>query len=459
MELASLFAIILLEGFVTISVEILAIRQLMPFVGNNVIVTSLIIGLFLLFLALGYLRGGRYTEQFHTVLKTNFIKATVLIGFGLSYLFVTLFFQTSRLYLTHSSLIILAAYLFLIIAPTVYILGQTVPITTNLFRRDQRIGEVSGKVLYLSTLGSFLGAVLTSLVFFNFFGVAWTVFLNALILSVLILLLSHQRPQFISTTFFLLGALAFIYMMNISVEHIHFLKTNNYANYKVVHDYPIRPGRYGDALIINNSLSSFLDNQKKAAPYIEKLKQILQRDLQLQHKKILVLGAGGFTLTANGLGNNQVTYVDIDKDIQAVVKKHFQSRIQGQFVAADARSYIPNHKQSFDVIISDVFKSRIAIPAYLLTKEYLVQLRAAIKPDGFALFNLILNPLLTDPYSKHVDNSITAVFHNCMKLPMDYRNQFQNVLYLCHVGQAENDKYSYTDNKNRATLDFFHAMQ
>ena len=44
--------IIFLEGFVSISVEILAIRQLIPMVGNSVIVTSLIIGIFLLFLAM-----------------------------------------------------------------------------------------------------------------------------------------------------------------------------------------------------------------------------------------------------------------------------------------------------------------------------------------------------------------------------------------------------------------------
>lgn len=53
-----LYGILILEGFVTISVEILTIRQLIPFYGNSVIITSIIIGIFLLFLAFGYWRGG-----------------------------------------------------------------------------------------------------------------------------------------------------------------------------------------------------------------------------------------------------------------------------------------------------------------------------------------------------------------------------------------------------------------
>ena len=54
-----LFLIIFIEGFVSVAVEILTIRQLIPFAGSNVVVTSLIIGIFLLFLSIGYWRGGK----------------------------------------------------------------------------------------------------------------------------------------------------------------------------------------------------------------------------------------------------------------------------------------------------------------------------------------------------------------------------------------------------------------
>jgi predicted membrane-bound spermidine synthase len=54
--------ILLFEGFITISVELILIRQLIPFYGNSVIVTSVFIGIFLLFLAIGYWRGSKSQE-------------------------------------------------------------------------------------------------------------------------------------------------------------------------------------------------------------------------------------------------------------------------------------------------------------------------------------------------------------------------------------------------------------
>ena len=134
--------------------EVLVIRQLIPFVGNSVIVTSLIIGIFLLFLAIGYWRGGQYRSDYRQILLTNFTKAAICLGLGLSYAFTHLFFQAMRIYVALPPLFDLSIYLLLIIAPLVYILGQTVPITTNLFK-GQTVGAISGKVLYLSTLGSF----------------------------------------------------------------------------------------------------------------------------------------------------------------------------------------------------------------------------------------------------------------------------------------------------------------
>src|SRR3990167_1675302 len=89
----SLFLIIFLEGFISISVEILTIRQMVPVVGNSVIVTSLIIGIFLLFLAIGYYRGGFYRENYTKILQRNFLLSAVFLGLGLSYFFIRIFFN------------------------------------------------------------------------------------------------------------------------------------------------------------------------------------------------------------------------------------------------------------------------------------------------------------------------------------------------------------------------------
>ena len=83
-----LILIIFLEGFVSVSIEILTIRQLIPVAGNSVIVTSLIIGVFLLFLALGYQKGGTQQKNLQKILQFNFSFAAIWLGIGLSFDFI-----------------------------------------------------------------------------------------------------------------------------------------------------------------------------------------------------------------------------------------------------------------------------------------------------------------------------------------------------------------------------------
>ena len=90
--LQTLLIILLLEGFITISVEILTMRQLTPFFGTSVLITSIIIGIFLLFLALGYWRGGIYRSNIFQRLSRNFSLALIWIGLGLTYSLVSLYF-------------------------------------------------------------------------------------------------------------------------------------------------------------------------------------------------------------------------------------------------------------------------------------------------------------------------------------------------------------------------------
>lgn len=162
----SLWVIILVEGFVTLSSEILTIRQLVPFVGNSVVVTSVIIGIFLLFLAYGYLAGGKHNKELEKKLRNNFIIASIFIGIGLSYPFLNVFFYFTK-QLDINLIFSLVLYLLLVTSPLVYLLGQTVPITVNLIKSNISKGEISGRVLHINTIGSFLGSTLTTVLLMN----------------------------------------------------------------------------------------------------------------------------------------------------------------------------------------------------------------------------------------------------------------------------------------------------
>lgn len=446
--------IIFLEGFVSISIEIFTMRQLIPIVGTSIIVTSLVIGIFLLFLAIGYWRGGLHQENFTSVLRRNFIIAAGLMGIGISYPFITYFFiLTERYFPINNPLLTLSIYLVLIIAPIVYLIGQTIPLTMNLMDTKKRTAEIGGNTLFISTLGSFLGALLTSLLLIEVFGVAWTIFINFSILIILILFFSKNK-EWLPYTLLALVMGWLTYNLNVSFEKNHFLTTTNYANYNVIKNAEIEPGQKGKIFVSNNSLSSFITDSNKTFPYAELIKRILFKDLALRDAHILVLGAGGFTLSAEKTYNNHFTYVDIDPKIKAIVEKHFLPKINGKFVAQDARFYLTKHLKQYDVIVSDVYNNALSIPTALLTSEYFVNIKNALKHDGLAIFNIIANPLLNDTYSKRVDSTIRSVFGNCLSIPIRYSNNLTNIIYVCHPSKNSHDKTIYTDNNNTADLDF-----
>lgn len=446
-----LFIILLLEGFITISVEILTIRQLTPFFGGSVVITSIIIGVFLLFLALGYWRGGGYRQDFFRQLSRNFAFSMIWIGVGLSYSLIAVFYYLSA-YVAHLSFLTsLFLYLLLVLAPIVYWLGQTIPLTTNLFSQKNRVSHISGRALFLSTIGSFLGALLTSLLLFQYVGVAWTVVLNCGLLFVLIIHMRLASNLSGWHALWLLLAFFLIVMLNVNAENAQFKRTNNYANYQV-----IEPLDFSKLLQINQSNSSMLTADKKGFPYIETVRDILFKQLNLQRKHILVIGAGGFSLTAAGSNDNAVTYLDIDPDIKEIAEKHFLNQpINGVFIAQDARSYLQRNNSRFDVIFSDAYSNHATVPAPLLTLEYFQSLSSHLNEQGLLITNIIADPFFHDDYAKIVFNTIHAVFPYCAIVPLDWQYPLTNLLYICSKVPAS--PVVYRDDLTTATLDFFNS--
>ena len=447
-SLLLIYTIILLEGFVTVSVQILTIRQLIPFVGNSVTVTSLIIGIFLLCLAKGYLQGGRVSKDHTETLVRNFLFAGIILVLGFSYPFLYNFFGFFSYTLKIHLLWCLTIYLLLVIAPLVYLLGQTVPITMHLYRDNGSVSKVGADVLHLSTIGSFLGAVLTSLLCMRFLGVANTIMLNFVILWFLITMLvfhsNKQWPQFMTATL----CIAMGIYLHLHFEKNFFIATTEFANYQV-YDHTYK-GREGRLLSINHSASSFIDKEQRGFEYAERLKHILQ-ERGTKGQQILVLGAGGFVMGADD-PDNTYTYVDIDPQLPIIAKKHFINDINGKVVIEDARKYLLETDTQYDIIINDAFSNRKTVPMHLTTQAYHELVKAHLKPGGIAMYNWIINPWLNDNFSQGIDNTLRAVFNTCITSAISHRQDTNNVLYMCYE-QPNRSQTIYTDNDNRNAFD------
>ena len=439
--------ILFFEGVVSVSVQFLFLRHLLPYVGSSITVSSLVISIYLLFLSLGYYAAGRANDFYLSRLSGNLLKAALLITLGMSPVISELYFYfTGRIDNTAS----LIVYALLFLAPSVYWLGQTMPLLSNAVQSDIK-AEISATVLFYSTIGNVVGGLFSVFVLIKFFGLGVAIAVNVSILLVLsVVCASEKRISVLSKSI----ALVFAVFVFVYYPYRAFDIANAYSNYKVINVSAKKSAEliksFGESariMIGNNVMQSGINIGKEGSffPYVEKFRSFI-RTLP-EESRILVLGAGGYTL-GEGDRVRKYVYVDIDPELQAYVEKYFlQKKINGDSVASDARKYLIVSKEMFDVIVLDTFSAKDAIPQHLVTAEYFALVKSRVRNGGYVLINTIQDGGFSNEKSNSLHMTINHVFPYCRVygLSPDFRSgKPENVVYLCrNVDEA----LIYSDTK------------
>jgi spermidine synthase len=456
-------SILFLEGLASSGVQMVTLRQTVPFVGSSILCTSIIISCFLGALALGYWCGGKTSPQrFSQSLLRNLVIAIALFGIGLSYPFTRLFFLTVAdltigVPVLNNPLVHLLAFCLVIMAPLVFLLGQTVPLLLNTADQSTRKSEAAGSATALSTVGNVVGCLLTSLLLMYFLGVGYSILINCLILGVCVLLvlqpgrLTHNRVMVGVSVF----SLAIAFVVNVRLPDQLFAATTPYSNIHIAQD------ETGKRLVINRSSASYIgDTDRKGWPYIEMMKDAIFAD-DMTGKDVLVLGAGGFTLSAEYDGGANFVYLDIDPTLKSVAETHFlQEKIAGEFIAYDARAYLLTSERQWDIIVVDLYTNAATMPMHTATFEFFSLVSQRLAPTGRAVLNIAANPRLSDTYSETMDNTVRTAFSRCVTDITGYRDGLENIVYLCGK-KSTHDRGRvaglYRDDTTRVTVDGYWA--
>lgn len=440
-------AILFLEGFVSVSLQMLMMRQLVPFVGSSVVVSSLVVSVFLAALSLGYAFGGRTKTNHIKRLRNNLLISSGIISIALSYTFMGNWFVVSN-HLINSPILEIFIYLVLFLAPIVYLLGQTVPLLTNFYKANN-VSETAGDTFAISTVGSVLGSIITSLVFFYFFGMAKTVLISVIMLGIVLFMLIENKEYFKNGLIYS-AILCVCYGLNVSYENNNLVLTNEYNNYNVVEV------EKGKVFVLNESAASAVFDDESNWEYINVLKSMLfnEAELGFKNKDILILGAGGFTLShGKDIPQNNFVYVDIDPAMKEVAEEHFLGEpINGNFVPEDARVYVQKTKETYDAVLVDLFSNKTAIPWHLLTIEFFSDVKSVLKEDGYVFFNIISSGGFKDKYSRNIYNTIHKTFDYCHSRPLRMNEDKQNIIYVCK-NIKEEEKTLYVDDVARSALE------
>ena len=468
-----LFLVILCEGYIVLACELLAIRQLIPFVGSGTECVAIVISGVLLPLAVGYHRGGGAFSRMYqrnkrrkkpavsirTILMKNILIALGVLSVGLSFPLLDVFFRQLSAWGLHR-LLQTAVYSLIFLITPIFLLGQTVPLVSNYFSR-QRLSAITGRMLFFSTTGSFLGAVFSTVVLMSVIGVHNTVIVTLGLLFFLCVLIAKQK----FSADVLIGAmlLAWVWMVNQYINTpLHQIVSDNAYNTIAIRKAPEDGMTY---FLMNRSMSSSVakDPAKRFAYllYIEDnfITPIARNNAQ--PLDILVLGAGGFTVGMYDAVNHY-TFVDIDKALKKVAEAHFlpeKLTPNKQFVVSSARAFVHGTEKKYDIIILDTYTNSMAIPMETISREYLLDVKAHLKDKGVVAANIVSSASFADRFSVRYDNTFSSVFPRHSRQVvypalMTWKGlDYANVLYIAYRNAFTDDNTAYSDDKNTYSID------
>lgn len=464
-----LFIIIFLEGYIVLASEILAIRQVTTYVGSGADTVSIIIAAVLMPLAFGYYVGGNFKPRLggngkwisvRSKLISNVVIAACFLIPALGTLAIDFFFSMLFQVGISDRILLTSVYSLIFLVVPVFLLGQTVPLISNYFS-SQKLPLVTAKILFVSTAGSFIGSVVTTIVIMRYFGVNNAVNVIFVLMTFLVVLLSKKILNDKTIIILLLAGFMLYTNSNAMLRGLGIIYSNAYNTASILEV------EKGKILVLNGSASSFIGKNGEKFPYAEYIQKHylnqISKDLTQPPKKILIIGAAGFTLGSED-SHNDYTYVDIDPDIKATAEKDFLKHKLGankKFVGHDIVAYLAVNQTKFDMIVIDAFSSRVYIPEQLLSHNFFVEVKKSLALNGVLVANFIVSPNFNNSFSKRLDNTFRSVFPHYGRQVVgaddfdgwsgDVHNM-TNVVYTFLNDQTE-DGTVYTNNNNTAAFD------
>jgi len=191
-----LIAVVFVCGFALMSLEMLGARLLSPYFGSSIYVWGSVISIFLLALSVGYWAGGWLSTR---RAKGWVLGMAILLAAGAFALVPSIAAPINeRIFALEFpdrwGALLSATILYLL--PSL-LLGIVSPFAVRLATRDvANVGATAGLLYAISTLGSFLGCILTSFYFVLWLSVPWILRIMALMLAtvaVVCCLMPHRK--------------------------------------------------------------------------------------------------------------------------------------------------------------------------------------------------------------------------------------------------------------------------
>ncbi len=449
----------MIAGFVLMVFEIAAARILAPTIGSSNYVWTSVIGVIIMALSVGYWAGGRIADMRHTprdlawlfVVLSGVISTTVIVYPGVLAAIATWTIDI-RLCAVVASLVLFA--------PASFVLGMINPYLAKLNVQSlASSGSAIANLGALNSVGGIVGTFLTGFVLFGVMGVRGVLVLLAVGSMIVGGLIVRERT--VKLTAALAVALVLCLMAwaspstgrTVDTQIAHYVIEDSAVSDLTLRTLATGPGgrQSGVVLEMPNELAFWYTHQIASVIEAQPTKQ-----------RIAILGAGAYTLPAYLAAKYptaQIDVVDIDPALVDIAEQYFgyTGAENIRHVTADARTFINQTTQPYDIVVVDVFGDD-AIPETLMTAEYGRALRRAVASSGAVITNMIAGHtgacgrLFQAEVRPYLDNFLVG--HALVRYPDEQRS---NIIAIFGVQPVVPEGYrllkavsgpAYTDDYN-----------
>ncbi|WP_162224371.1 spermidine synthase [Halorussus amylolyticus] len=446
---------VFVSGVASMGLEILAGRIVAPQFGSSIYTWGSIIGVFLAALSLGYHHGGKRAAFSATNAKMS------RLFLGTAAYVAVLIFAGDMLLAGASGFPLPARFaslpaITLLFGPPTYLLGFISPYAAELSAKEG-IGEASGHVYALGTIGSIVGAFGTT----YFLIPALSVERIALIFGLLLVAtaLGLRLPAISRRSGFAILAVALLLVAATATPSFGY-SVRGETVYQTQ-----TPYQELEVADLGDTRTLYLDGQRHSAMDLnDPDRNVFEytRYFHLPHlatddiDRVLFIGGGGFTGPKHFAEEYDVTVdvAEIDPEVIDTAERYFgvEESEKLNIYNEGGRQFLRDANETYDLIVLDAYK-KDKVPFELTTVEFMELANDRLSEEGVLFANVISAP--SGPASKFYRaeyKTMSRVFPQVYSFPTAGGSVVQNVEMMATKDETRLSESDFRErNRERDT--------
>ncbi len=447
---AFLLLVVFVSGMTVMAVEMSASRLLAPHFGTSLLIWSVLIGLMLIYLTIGYFLGGRLADR--SPRERTLYQLTAWAGFAIGlvpFIAQPVLRYSGLSFVGYNLGLLLSSFLavVLLLSVPVTLLGCVSPFAIRLAVRNvHSAGNVAGGIYALSTLGSIIGTFAPVLVLIPNIGTKRTFILFSLVLlAISIVGLARARGRHLSRDYWIWlyalmivviifltllwpgGAIkplpGMVYEIESAYNYIQVVQEEGWFFLYLNEGEGIHSAYNPQQVLTASTWDYFL-----VAPFFNSPPHTAE---QVDSLCLIGLAAGTIARQYTVVyGSIPIDGVEIDPEIMEVGRRFFAMNEPNlNAVAQDGRYFLAHSHKKYDVVVIDAYRPPY-IPFHLTTREFFSLVREHLTDEGVVAVNVGR----TDwDYSlvRIISGTMRDVFPSVYVIdPFDYGSELANSLVV-----------------------------